>query len=461
MEKDAHGRKRIKSIRKAVSGLIALAVMVSLLTSPASAASSLFVDNSHWREVSDSTVTQLYNNKSSFVVMFFRYTCFNSNLRKVMVSDWMTEYNLDVYGVDVDQYNIPSWVWAKLPSKSVTLPVICIVRNGNAKCFTADDSMRSIQKELQEDLGIYDETEVSFSKLDTELYAAYSTRSSTASAQYSMSLSEIPSAIQAEAKSVVSGKTTQREQAKAIYDWVTTNIYYNYGMLNGTVQRKTSALETYTNKNSVCLGYANLTAAMCNAVGIPCRVVTGFATGVDTESTVNNVWKLYKSYLANRDLDAFDRSMAAYENHAWNEAYIDGEWLIMDTTWGSNNEYYPNAGKITAAPTDAYFDPDLEWFSESHLFWTDYSSDLSVNANSGVVTVTGKLDAADVASAGSVLLASFDADGKMLECVELQVSGTSVSQTLRKSETAVSVKAFLVDRKNAPAAAPYFGKVMQ
>ena len=291
--------------------------------------------------------------------------------------------------------------------------------------------MRSIQKRLQEYLGIYDASEISFHKLNYETYHAYSVRTATATAQYCTPVSEIPMALQTEANNIVNGAATDREKVKAIYDWVTTNIYYNYGMLDGTEPRRTSALETYYNRNSVCAGYANLTAALCNAVGIPCRVVTGFATGVDTESTVSDVWALYESFLNDDNLSAFEAGMASYENHAWNEAYVDGRWIILDTTWGSNNDYYPDArGRIHGAPTDAYFDPDLEWFSETHLFWTDYSSDFIVTATGGQVLVTGVLEEADQAAAAHFLMVCYDADGKMLECVTLNLSGTAVSQNL-------------------------------
>ncbi len=75
------------------------------------------------------------NNGNSFILMIYRSTCFNSNLRKVVVNDWMNDYNVDVYGVDVDTYGIPSWVSAKLKTNSIPLPVICIVDNKKVQAF--------------------------------------------------------------------------------------------------------------------------------------------------------------------------------------------------------------------------------------------------------------------------------------------------------------------------------------
>ena len=450
----------MKLAKKCVAQLLLLVLIANLFAVPAFA-DSPFIDNTHWKEVSATEVNNKYTKDDSFVVMFFRTSCSNSQMRRVMVNNWMTKYNLDVYGVDVDKYGIPTWVWNGLGKTNVSLPVICIVEKGKADCFDAQESMRSIQKRLQEYLGIYDESAIDFSNLYSETCSAYSTNFSTASAMYCIPLSEIASDIQNEAKNIVSSATSDRQKVKAIYDWVTTNIAYNYGMLNGTVSYKTSALETYTNRNSVCSGYANLTAAMCSAVGIPCRVVTGFATGVEADSTVGDVWSLYDAYLKNGDLKTFMQRMTPYENHAWNEAYVDGEWIILDTTWGSNNDYYPDKNyTIKGTPTDEYFDPDLEWFSESHLFWTDYSSDFTVTLSNGKLKASAALGQADVNAASYLMMASYDANGKMLECVTLKPSGTSISQTLTQSSNAKSVKIFLVNKNYVPVSPIYFGKVL-
>ena len=53
--------------------------------------------------------------------------------------------------------------------------------------------------------------------------------------------------------------------------------------------------------------------------------------------------------------------------------FVDGVWVIMDPTWGSNNKYYSADSIVTEPHSDDYFDPPFDWFSETHLFWTDYS----------------------------------------------------------------------------------------
>ena len=170
-------------MKKTLAFLLAILLCVTPMTSIR--ANAAFIDNAHWIESSSGTVTAAYNANQSFVAMFYRTTCPNSGTRRLAVEGWMEDYDLDVYGIDVDQYSIPYWVWQKLGSKSVTLPVICIVSNSSEyDCFSAKDSMKQIQKYLHEHLGIYDDREVDFSKLNGQILSQYSSRASTAQALY-------------------------------------------------------------------------------------------------------------------------------------------------------------------------------------------------------------------------------------------------------------------------------------
>ena len=357
--------------------------MVMGLVVSASAADR-FIDNNHWKEVSAREIDQKYRNKESFIVMFFRWKCDNSKMRRKIVEGWMNAYNIDICGVDVDadadgdgdRDGIPNWVFDAINADVVVMPVICVVDGGVPDVFSGRESMQSANRRVQTHLGVHDNIETDFSKLNREVFGKYSNNEAIARQKYLMSEDEIPGVIANEAKNAVKGKTSEREKLKAIYDWITGNIYYNYGMLDGSVQRKTTALQTYQGKSSVCEGYANLTLAMCNAVGIPCRIVDGFAAGIGSEGVFENVWEIYNRYLQDGNLEALKSSMKNYSNHAWNEAYVDGKWIILDTTWGSGNEYYPPDDAIKGDPVEDYFDPDFHWLSESHMFWTEYDDNI-------------------------------------------------------------------------------------
>ena len=140
------------------------------------------------------------------------------------------------------------------------------------------------------------------------------------------------------------------EKIKAIHDWVAENIYYDRDYFNG----KTKSTNIYTpavleNRYAVCSGYANLTKDLITAAGIPCKQVYGFALGVSTKGGWENV-----------DLNNIA------PNHVWNEAYVDGRWVLIDTTWDSSNRY--EGGKFTdgGRVSQLFFDSTIQFLSETH-----------------------------------------------------------------------------------------------
>jgi hypothetical protein len=52
--------------------------------------------------------------------------------------------------------------------------------------------------------------------------------------------------------------------------------------------------------------------------------------------------------------------------HAWNQAYVDGRWIVLDTTWDAAQ--YSEGVRISE-PTKLYFDPDPVYFASSHTFY--------------------------------------------------------------------------------------------
>jgi len=164
-------------------------------------------------------------------------------------------------------------------------------------------------------------------------------------------------AIVALAGQIVAGLTGNYEKALAIHDWVSDNIYYDYDDYYDRISYEdVSALATLNRKHGVCAGYANLTAALLRAAGIPAKRISGFSLGLSTSS-----WPR-----------SFDPN-ATTTNHAWNEAYVDGRWIIMDTTWDSNNEW--EHGKVTKSEglyRHKYFDITPAFFAADHAI-QDYS----------------------------------------------------------------------------------------
>lgn len=126
------------------------------------------------------------------------------------------------------------------------------------------------------------------------------------------------------------------EKTKAIHDWVAANIAYDVeALINNTVHIY-SATETLYCKKAVCNGYANLTAALNRTVGIRTKIISG---------TTNR-----SNYGG---------------GHAWNETYIDGKWIIQDTTWDAGG-VDETTKKFKFKLSHEYFDPSPLAFSLDH-----------------------------------------------------------------------------------------------
>ena len=112
--------------------------------------------------------------------------------------------------------------------------------------------------------------------------------------------------IQRKAKEIIGDASDASDAyaaAKAIEKWV--NGYISKDMSVGYA----SALETLQTRTGDCTEHAVLTAALCRAAGIPCRIVVGMAYDG------NNFKK-------------------RFVGHAWNQVYIGGEWIDLDASLG-------------------------------------------------------------------------------------------------------------------------------
>ena len=90
-------------------------------------------------------------------------------------------------------------------------------------------------------------------------------------------------------------------RVQAIQDWVTNHVSF----CNNTSTEHTTAIDTYLSKTGVCRDFAHLMIALCRALNIPAR----FVTGIDYGS---------------------DRMLGPTDFHAYVEVYLDGRWYIFD-----------------------------------------------------------------------------------------------------------------------------------
>ena len=132
------------------------------------------------------------------------------------------------------------------------------------------------------------------------------------------------------ANELMNDSMSDREKAKAVYEYSAKTISYDTTKLLLVSDRKwdDNALTTLQLKRGMCVDYTYLAIALLRAGGMEARHVRGQA-GAE----------------GNRG------------GHAWVEAKVDGEWLMMDPTWGAG---FIGANGFVPDYLEDYFDPSEE-----------------------------------------------------------------------------------------------------
>ncbi len=151
------------------------------------------------------------------------------------------------------------------------------------------------------------------------------------------------------AEKVKSDFQSDKDRAAAIYVWIANNIAYDTKVKSMTSERfsyrteeekqnieerlrKELALEALKKKKAVCQGYSELYRLLCLECGIECEVVSGYS-----KTETQQIGKMPK-----------------VADHAWNAVMIDGQWQLLDVTWGAGHlDHQSNA--FVADFSDVYF----------------------------------------------------------------------------------------------------------
>ena len=115
-----------------------------------------------------------------------------------------------------------------------------------------------------------------------------------------------------ELNKLVAAAKTDRDKLDIIYKYMVNNFTYDFDkvdMVQATATYVPVIDSVYAAKKGICYDYASLFAAILRANNIPAKLDMGYFTKIDVY-------------------------------HAWNEVLVDGEWMIIDTTYDSQaNEY--------------------------------------------------------------------------------------------------------------------------
>lgn len=99
---------------------------------------------------------------------------------------------------------------------------------------------------------------------------------------------------------------TDMDKVKAIYEYVTNHIHYDNDKINSVDTSYIPDVDAILASNEgICYDYAAVMAAMLREAGVPTKLDKGYRS--------DNV-----------------------NYHAWNEVYLDGQWVILDTTYDAS-----------------------------------------------------------------------------------------------------------------------------
>lgn len=156
---------------------------------------------------------------------------------------------------------------------------------------------------------------------------------------------------------------TDEEKVRAIFVWITENIKYDmsdYKVIkvprtitywsDYELERTLRKLEqqkidnVIQTKRGQCYGYSLLFAKLCQKLNIEAEVIKGYA-----KTDIRDIGR-------NRP----------YKNHAWNAVRINGDWKLIDTTWGAGYENITSKTFIKRF-NDYYFFSNPEEFISHHF----------------------------------------------------------------------------------------------
>lgn len=141
------------------------------------------------------------------------------------------------------------------------------------------------------------------------------------------------------------GYKTDYDKLRAISRWVSENIYYDYKAYRAGIPDECLSLEYMLERGaSVCGGYAAMTSALCEAQGITCFHVNGYAI------TQSNCY-------AELDNGAV---------HEWNYAIIGDKGVWVDSGWNSRSYFYDVGSYKQGDIVYTYFDVGNEVFALDH-----------------------------------------------------------------------------------------------
>ena len=160
----------------------------------------------------------------------------------------------------------------------------------------------------------------------------------------------IPAEVRELAGEITKDCTNETSKARAIYDWLTANITYDTAEWRNIVAGADDYIHPHDpasvlkRGSTVCIGYAWLFDDLCSSAGLESTFLIGDVRG----------------YRGTPDED-----LVSSVRHAWSAVREDGEWKLLDATWGARQE--GEKDDDYKARADYYFATPPNQFVFDHL----------------------------------------------------------------------------------------------
>lgn len=141
---------------------------------------------------------------------------------------------------------------------------------------------------------------------------------------------------------LVSIAANDAEKSRAIFRWIADRIDYDVQAYLTDNLSVASAQDVLRSRSSICDGYATLFETLGKLAGLEVASIQGYA----------------KAY-GHENKPVFDK-----RNHAWNAVRIDGQWRLIDPTWGAGAV---RDGQYVRQVREVYFLASPDQLAFTHL----------------------------------------------------------------------------------------------
>ncbi|MCB0563435.1 MAG: hypothetical protein KDD01_03580 [Phaeodactylibacter sp.] len=133
---------------------------------------------------------------------------------------------------------------------------------------------------------------------------------------------------------------SNREKARSLYTWLADNITYDDDASRQGRRINQNIGDILRRGRGLCFDYSLLYAELCRLAGIQCISVSGYSR---------------------QGLEAI--ALPAVPDHSWNAVMLDGQWQLVDVTWGAG----PGQDALMAHYGVTYFLTPPRLFVLNHL----------------------------------------------------------------------------------------------